>query len=649
MDIVRRGRLAVWGAMLLLAALPAAGQDSRAESDAVPGGPSPNIAVPSLVGESIATVSIVTRDEIQALGTDSVTEVLRMLPGLHVDEGGGRGGVSSLYMRGAEANYTVVLIDGVMVNDPTNSRGGSFDLSLLGTENIERIEVAHGPLPAAWGSAAIAGAVNIVTRKGAPDRQTSLAVAGSENGYYRVLAEANDRIGRFDYSLTFSRIDDAGVPIPGSEFESDTMIASLGYAVSDRIRARAHFRISDTERETYAEASGGPEFSPTRAVEERDTTWSLAGLQLLLDPTDWYSSRIEYGFFHQTEDLIEPARFDPLGINAPFPAAETDSDFTRNDITWRNSFRVSDWARVVAGAETLFERGKSDGFIDFFGLQLPTSFSLDRYSVAPFVEVDIGPIAHLRLQAGLRYDIPEDEDNELSPRIGVRYGLKSIDTVLRANWGRGFKLQSFFALGNPLVGDPARERSGLLGLEPETSQIFELGAITHLWEGKARVDATFFYSEFYDLIDFDPTTNLLVNRNTVVSQGGELAVAVQPLATFGVSGFVTYVDHRIENSHDELRNRPQWRGGLRMRWKTSQGVEASLNTVWVGTVHDFAVPVGEKKLDPYLRVDAALGWDLNSYVRVFFGVENLLDEDYEEFVGFPAQGITARIGMRLSL
>ena len=116
---------------------------------------------PTPLDQTTAPVTIISREQIAAQQATSVTELLRQVPGVHIDQAGARGGISSVYVRGSDPNFTVVLIDGVKVNDPTNSRGGSFDFSTLSTDNIERIEIVRGPLSAVYGSGALSGVINI--------------------------------------------------------------------------------------------------------------------------------------------------------------------------------------------------------------------------------------------------------------------------------------------------------------------------------------------------------------------------------------------------------------------------------------------------------------------------------------------------------
>ena len=133
--------------------------------------------------------------------------LLQQTPGVFVDEMGGRSGLSSLYIRGSDPNYTMVLLDGVPLNDPMNQRGGSVDLSSLTPERIERIEIVKGPASVFYGSDAMAGAVNIITQKGGIKDRLVARTEGGQWGYARGVLQASGAAGRFRYagSAAFTR------------------------------------------------------------------------------------------------------------------------------------------------------------------------------------------------------------------------------------------------------------------------------------------------------------------------------------------------------------------------------------------------------------------------------------------------------------
>jgi vitamin B12 transporter len=194
--------------------------------------------VPTPLGQTTAPVTIISREQIAAEQATSVTELLRQVPGVHIDQAGARGGISSVYVRRSDPNFTVVLIDGVKVNDPTNSRGGSFDFSTLSTDNIERIEIVRGPLSAVYGSDALGGVINIITRRGEGGPQGSVEASAGRFGAYRTLLQANGTLGVLDYAVSGSYLDN-GIPVEGNRFRGATLQANLGVHLTDAIAPRA--------------------------------------------------------------------------------------------------------------------------------------------------------------------------------------------------------------------------------------------------------------------------------------------------------------------------------------------------------------------------------------------------------------------------
>ena len=220
--------------------------------------------------------------------------------------------------------------------------------------------------------------------------------------------------------------------------------------------------------------------------------------------------------------------------------------------------------------------------------------------------------------------------------------LAATQTTLRASWGEGFKLPSFFALGHPLVGNPT--------LGPETGESVEVGVTQTLWRKRLTVRTTYFSSLFRDAIDFaEGPPPRLVNRDKITAEGVELGLRLRPWSTFNLSAHLTYVATDIKGTAEQLRNRPKWRGGFAMTWHPLSALTAYLQVLVVGTVLDSSIPTGDRRLDPYTRVDLTVTWTPRPGWQLFLAVDNLFDAAYEEFVGFPAPGIRPRGGIRARL
>jgi vitamin B12 transporter len=598
--------------------------------------------VPTPLYDATASVTVISRQQIEAQRAASVTELLRQVPGLHIDQAGARGSVSSVYMRGGDPNYTVVLIDGVKVNDPTNSRGGSFDFSTLNTDDIERIEIVRGPLSAVYGSDAISGVINIITRRGQARATRQVEVVGGRYEYLRMATAAQGMLGAMDYAASVSYVDN-GEPVEQSAFENVTLHANMGASLTDNMELRWVLRYADSDSKAFPDDSGGADFAVFREAEERHAEELTLGFNLEHAPLPWWEYQFQFGLYNRQEHIDSPGV--APGVRNPIPPNRSTNTFRRYELTLRNVFPLTKGIQLAVGAQAQFEDGSSNGIL-FIGFPLPARFTLSRDIWAPFFEAQFSPFAGLLIHGGVRADFPQDADIETSPRVGASYTFAATATTLRANWGEGFKLPSFFALAHPIVGEPERQRRGLPALEPESSESFDVGITQVLWQKRITVSLTYFANQFNHAIDFDESQNLLVNQSQITTKGVELSVAVAPWSTLSLLAQMTYLKSDIKDTDEVLRNRPAWRGGFSVQWRPLPALDLNLNTLVVGKTPDSSIPTGDVTLDAYARVDLAANWTINSTWLVFLTVDNLFDADYEEFVGFPAPGINPRLGVQ---
>lgn len=597
--------------------------------------------IPAVSGEIAGAITVIDQDRIESLRANSAAELLRHVPGAHIDQAGGRGSVSSVYIRGADPNYTVVMIDGVKVNDPTNSRGGSFDFSALGADAIERIEIVRGPFSAVYGSDAMAGAINILTRRGKEKSSASLEAEGGRSGFARTLFQTSGLANSLDYAFSVSYLDN-GEPAEGSSFTGKSFHANVGGSLSGAVGFRTVMRYAHSDSESFPDDSGGPRLAKLRSLDQKGADELSLGFQIAGEWPGRHESQLKLGVYRRDEDFsspgVAPGTRDPVGI----PANSSDNSFNRYGLTVNQLFNADGPSSAALGFEAAFEEGSSRGEIKFGSAPTPAAFDLQRTTAAPFVELRHAVTPALKVQAGARLDIPEEFKSELSPRLGISYALDKTRTTLRASWGEGFKLPSFYALGNSIVGNPA--------LLPEKSRTLEGGAAQTFWDERASLSVTFFQSRFFDAVDLEEgPPPRLVNRSKIAAEGAELDASFNPRADLTLNGQMTYVETDIVDSAERLRNRPKWRGGFSVRWRAFPALELTLNSLYVGRVFDSSIPTGDLFLDPYYRVDLAGKWAAAPSWDVFFAIDNLFDAQYEEFAGFPAPGIAPRLGMRWKL
>lgn len=639
-----RAGLAIGICLGLLLIGPASGQ-SRSEDERGRVELEPTVITGSnLPGETDAGsthVTVIPGETIREGASASATEALRSVEGLHIDEAGGRGSVSSVYLRGGDPNHTVVLIDGIKVNDPTNSRGGSFDFSTLNADEIDRIEVVRGSLSSVYGSDAISGVINILTRRGETKPEIRLDGSAGSFGYHRELLDASGRTGRLDYALSGSRLDN-GEPVEGSAFVNGTGRGNIGVRLGRDTEFRSVFRYATSRMEAYPDDSGGPEYAVIRKSDHRTADERTAGADLVHNLAPALTATGHFEYFDRDERIdspgVAPGIRDPAGI----PPYEADQRFRRYRADSRVLWSMTDWLQMTAGGEFQSEDGESDGALEGQGQTIPTRFEMERRLWACFAEGRILPFENLALEAGIRSDHPEGFDARYSPRAGFAYSVSATGTRLTANWGRGFKLPSFFALSHPIVGNA--------GLEPEISRSAEAGVKQTFFENRISIEATYFNNRVEEAIDFEEgPPPRLVNRRGTTAHGLEVrgSAGLRPRIT--LSPHLTYTETDILGTSEELRNRPKWRGGGAIRWQPATPAVFVLDVLYVGTVPDSSIPTGDRTLSPYTLVNISGTWTPITHWEFYLSLRNLLDADYEEAVGFPSPGFQVRGGLRASL
>ena len=240
---------------------------------------------------------------IESRNPASTTELLRSVAGLHVIQQGGRGSVTNILIRGAEPNFTVVLVDGMRVNDSTNTRGGSYDFSYLDVNSIERVEIIRGPMSALYGSDSLGGIISLTTRSDADGVKASAEIGGFD--YRAVHATAGFARGRANGNLSINATNDQS-GVPGSDYEDLGLNASLRFTATERSNVGLNARFLDAESAGFPEDSGGPLLAVLRDIDVRDVTEMQA--RLFAEHTIREDGKIQFSFgrFERKESYDSP-------------------------------------------------------------------------------------------------------------------------------------------------------------------------------------------------------------------------------------------------------------------------------------------------------------------------------------------------------
>lgn len=581
--------------------------------------------------------TIIDRPTIEALAPVSLLDTLDRVAGVQALSTGGVAGGTFLSVRGGEPNYTLTLIEGVKVNDPTNSAGGGFDFAQLSPDLVDHIELYRGALSAVHGADALSGVIDVRLRTPKPGEQSLGA---------RVTASTAGEVGG-DVSGALGWTG-GGLLLGGGAYDSGSLDQGghlarhqgLGRLIDEvgGVRLSALGLYAATDRHFFPEDSGGPRLAVLRDQDRRATEFSLASLEATTADTRPITPIARVSWSRQDVDDRTPAI--APGVLSGVPAITARSLFERIEASF-DVRAVRGPLSLDAGGAYLDELGRGQGSVDF-GFPVPADFRLRRSVTSGFVEGTLTPAHWATLTTSARYDAPSTAHARWTGRVAARVLPIAGGPAVFASYSEGFKLPSIYALAYPLIANPA--------LKPERARSAEAGldwALDRKLGSGARARVAAFATRYADAIDFDPVRFINVNRNRVDSRGVEAEIAAPIAARLKADASVTYVD--VTNfSGPPLRNRPDWRGAGRITWMPNTHISAFADLDAVSPSFDLSVPTGQIRTRAHSEVGLGGGYIINRHLAVDLVIRNLLDCRYENAVGFPAPGRTARVTLRLT-
>lgn len=544
-----------------------------------------------------SSVSVITAEEIEDRQSTTVSDLLRTVPGLDVVRQGSPGKFTSVFLRGANSTQTLVLWNGLPLNDPSF---GGFDWAFLDTASVERVEVVRGPTSALYGSEAIGGVVQILTRDG--DRSTRLRLEAGGDDHRRGSVASGIALGNPALHLDLAgglRRGDGEVD--NDFFDGENAVGRLSWQARRNLELDALVRWNEAEIGLPFDFLGQP--TPRQTSVRTSSEVAL--------PASWSSRHwaVEGHLFRHDSELE---------TRDPDAGAFSSVDGQRRGARVVLTRHLSDGLWIAGGGDWEREEVSTDSTFGP-GLQQDAQRTWSTFAQlhASAFEDSGRPV---RFEAGVRRDDNDAFGTETTLRSGLVWeagdGLR-----LRANYGEGFRAPSLGELFFPGFGNP--------DLEPETSKSWELGL--DLDRGPWRFSIAAFDFDLEGLIVSGPPSFLPFNVGRAESRGVEAEAAVDVRA-FSARLQTTWLDTEDLDTGEDLLRRPPWRSSLVLTWRPSP--EWTLNTVarWV----DERLDLGGVELDSYSRVDLAGAWQLGSRVEPYARVENLFDEEYEEAAGFPA-------------
>ncbi len=482
--------------------------------------------------QSGAPVSVVDREDIEALGQPDLLGALRTIPGAQVVQTGQRGATTALFVRGGEADFNKVLIDGV----PANDIGGAFDFGGLSVSGVDRVEVLRTANSVQYGADALSGVVNVTTPRGRTETpELSYSIDGGNLGTLRQELAVGGVVDRFDYFFDVSRFDTDN-NLPNNAFKSDSIAGRFGFAIGSATDLSVTVRRIDSA----VGLPGAVLFNGLADDSSQDAELTFLGITATsqindrLQTTVRFASSDQSSHFVNTSPTGEP--FDPFGFGANYlgdPVTITganglsatgraimdfgglypsvfDSDTSRRSVAGHADYRLTDVLDVSGGVRFEHEEGRQDGS---FG-----GSSTERTNFGGFAEARARLGNRTYVTAGSGFDDNEIFGFAATPRVSAAVYARQPsteqrmfgDTKITFNAGRGIKapvvfdeLNSLFVLLDAAPGGTdVIANAGIEPIGPERSRNIDFGVEQTLWNNQARARFAFFHNEFTDLIEF---------------------------------------------------------------------------------------------------------------------------------------------------
>ncbi len=585
-----------------------------------------------------SSITLIDAVDIDAHQQRSLPDVLRDVPGINLVQTGGEGGQTSIFMRGANSNHTKVLVDGIDVSDPS-SPSGAYDFGKFNSVDIARVEVLRGPQSGLYGSDAIGGVINILTKSGDGPLSLSAAAEGGSFDTFNQSATVSGSQDDFHYRASLAHLHAGATPVTPLDllpvgqkrnddyFDNVTASTKLGYDLTQNFDLGFAGHYSNSLSRITGDAFDPITFasfpSPLQTRIDTSSYDARGTAHLVLGPVD---QTIGLGYSSTVTSDMDPN-------NGSIP-----SSGDRIKLDWQGHVSIADGEVIVLGAETARD-----------AIHLPISAGITTN--AGFAELQSalpGLISGVDFHnsVSVRYDDNSRFGDRATWHVAPVLAVAATGTRLHASYGSGFKAPSldqlfesfpaFFFFANP-------------NLKPETSTGYDVGLDQTLFGVSGGV--TWFHNDIRNLIETDPVTfSTDVNIGRARTQGLETYLAWQPLDTLKLRADYTTTEAVDAGLHQELVRRPKNKVSGDIDWQAMEALNLDASLLYVGSWIDGSRDFSVSRLNahPYFTADIAASYALTDKLALTGRVNNLFDRRYENPVGFLQPGRAFYAGIKAS-
>lgn len=604
-----------------------------------------------------SSITVITAEEIERKKQTTIAEVLKGVAGLHVKSTGGLGTNSTVFTRGMDSRNTLVLLDGIMLNDPSSDRNA--DLANVTVDNVERVEIVRGPMSVLYGSNATAGVINIITRKGDGRPTAHVGLEGGSEETWKVFGDYGGKVKGLDFSVAASMTETEGFSIANADndqiahdgntdendgWENTTLSGKLGFEINPDFIVSAAVRYMDSTVEEDDWGYGGfagDRFDPWTGVpqpdypKERRTEGEQLFTKLNIHNSfgdDRFSSDLSWQFADQ-----ERESFDNDGI------LSDDYNGESTEVNWQGGIRATENNLVTVGIGFFKERMDNNAYLWGSYIDDETAETVSYWLQDQLFLGDA-----LDIVLGARVDDHDQFGSEFTYRIAPAYTITSTNTKIKANYGTGLRAPSLYELYSSYGNE---------NLQAEESTGWDVGVEQDLLAGKIRLGITYFEVKIQNRIGwlnlFVPPYGMFIQVPGDTRTSGletEIAYTLADNLEFALA--YTYNDTEDPDG-GRLVRRPLNKATLGANYNFAGSGMVSADVQWVGerdSIPSAADKYGNSvsTLDSYLVVNLAAKYDISDTLQIYGRIDNLFDEKYEEAWSYATPGLGGYLGLKLS-
>lgn len=618
------------------------------------------IGIPS--NQTGTSTTVITRQQIQQMQPFSLTEVLAKVPGVDVVRNGYLGSTSSIFMRGMNASHTLVLVDGVRMNDPIAPDRTYSYLDQISPDAVERVEVLRGPQNSIFGSDSMGGVINIITRQGEPGKPTLYAkvTAGSQGTLQQDIGLGGQYSDKLKSFLHVTRQDVRGISAASSRYGMRSFGTHYNNAERDgfhntTINARTEYtpfkNLSFDVGSMYTrsrfdlDSTGGymgddPNFTGT------NRTFTINGSSKLKLFDDRYEQITRLAFTDvRRENFNEPDALNTGKSHDRYRGKLLNFDF-------QNNFHLHRTNTLTAGLNVQHEWGDSYyRSMSMFGPYNSTAQLRSATNTAFYVQDRIKLMDRWFTTLGYRFDHHNQFGNHHNFRADSIYTIKRTGTSFKGSFGTGFKAPTLSQLYGTFGANP--------GLQPETSTGWDAGIEQALFDNRMQFGATVFQNQIRNLIQYAqiaPFTSVYSNVAKARTQGIEAYLTSQPFKNLQMRTSYTYTDTKdlgpSATQGDPLLRRPRNKASFNINYQPIKRLNINLDITHTGQRSDmdfFYFPSKEVKLKSFTMINLAMDFALTERMGIYGRLVNMLDTPYETVKGYGNPRISAYGGLRVAL